>query len=321
MRKALTLLELLIVVVITLFVMAAIYFAYINLFRGFKTQTVASFSQTQSAINLEILRQDIEHAGFGINRDDLTRTTDLPVEYDVNNEMLVLRSTYNLTDDKTRGWAMVQCNNPGEAPVILVNELPSAFNPTSDRVVYLNVNGLTALPQNGLITTCPPVPAGWTMADYRYLFAYPYDSSETSGCIDQFCTALGYRIVDSDRLPHYCAQGTKVFVRDLLDSAKNLLRRDHLIYCVADFAVRYKWAGSLVDPSTLGAITLNDEVTNLQEVVVYLLVQASKKDDSFSFSGTTTIDGVNLSVTSVTEGIHYHWKVIKVVAKPMNLRR
>ncbi len=317
MRRAISLVELMVVVAITLVVLAAIYFAYLNLFKGFKTQSVSISSQIERNINLEIVRQDVEHAGFGIARDNPDRTEDLPVEYDAAHGRLILRSTYNVTNSKTQGWAMISCGTDGNIASVIVDELPDTY----DCVVYLDLQGSFVAPGGAcnieVGNPCPPGAAG------KVLLAFPYDSHVSSGCKNQYCTAIGYRLAASSVQPHHCAPGTKVFVRELLDSDGNPLgggARNFIVFCVADFKVRYKWNGALIDPSTINP-TLEQLTENLEEVRFYLLVQNSGKDTSFSFSGNLEVDGVELSYSSVRDGEHYRWKVVKLVTKPMNLKR
>ena len=302
-RKALTLLELIIVLAMVIFVLAAIYLAYIGLLKGFRKETGTVSSQIESIANLDVLRMDLQEAGFGIGSDCSCNCTGyvcngdcLPVDYDLIKKGLVIRSTYNITNKKTRGWGIVDCRSGYR---FLTGELPS----TSVSLLFLDL-ATRKIEGNGTVGTCPST---------GIYLVFPYDSSVTSGCINQFCNKIEYYLAPSTTAPSRCANGTLALMRRVGGQAVPIL------YCVADFKVRFKWSGALIDPSSLSSISYNDEKSNLQLVNVYLLVQDGERDPNFTFTGNTTIDGVNLSLSSVPDYKHYRWKLVKISVKPMNL--
>ena len=96
-----------------------------------------------------------------------------------------------------------------------------------------------------------------------------------------------------------------------------------MIDCVADFKVRYDWGNSTnVDPLSAPTIlSANSTLVreNLKLVHIYLLIREGKKDPNYVFTGSTTVDGVTLSLPSTPDAVHYHWRVVKLTVQPMNL--
>ena len=317
MRKALTLVELLVVLVITILVLSAVYFGYTFLFKKYLRQTATSTIQIESAVGVEVLRQDIEHAGYGIGLNEPT----LPIKTEVDssgNYHLKIHSTYNISNDQTRGWALVNCTGVGVSP----NQL--APNPTSEpfpstKAVFLNLTGDIA---NGYSDfTCP---------DAGYYLAYPVPeinlrSGESFVCTNQACVEIEYYLYNTSSKNPICPDlpslGRKVSWK--VRSGTTVGRLSPIVDCVADFKVRYNWGNrNYVDPTTDSAVvsaTSTDERENLKVVHIYLLVREGKYDPNYTFTGSTTVDGVTLNLPSSPDAIHYRWKVIKLSVEPMNL--
>ncbi len=303
LRKALSLVELLVVLGMIVFVLSAVYVVYVKLFTGFRRESAIVTSQIETITNLDILRMDLQEAGFGIGSNCKCNCTDyvcnndcLPIDFDKRKNALVVRSTYNLTNKKTRGWGIVDCTSNY---TLLTGNLPSGAS-----LVFLALETREIM-GNGTIGTCP---------SSGIFLVFPYDSSVASGCINQFCNKIEYYLSTSSTAPARCATGTLTLMR------KVGRRAVPVFYCIADFKVRFRWNGALVDPSTLSNISYEQEKNNLQQVNVYLLVQEGKRDSNLVFiKNKISVDGVDLDLSDVPDYQHYRWKVIKISVKPMNL--
>ena len=131
MRKGLTLLELLLVVALSAIVLAGIYYIYSYLVKGYLKESRRATIQIESAVGLEVLRQDVEHAGYGIAVDEPT----LPIKVEKGPDggiRLRIVSTYNLTNKETRGWSIVRCI-AGRHPIQVLPILKSSHSPPLGR--------------------------------------------------------------------------------------------------------------------------------------------------------------------------------------------
>jgi type IV pilus assembly protein PilW len=343
MRKGITLLELLIALALSLVVLAAVYSAYITLFKSYKKESTAVTTQIESTIGLEILRQDLEHAGYGISKDE----TKLPLEVfylpktppncQSPSVHLVIRSTYKTSDDDTQGWAVLSCK-AGDVPHCLISyNFPYCPNEKAKtEAVLLKPNGSIfsgrfVVDDSG--DKCPE--------DADTLLAFPIsgsgewercDGTSTPSCQNQFCNVIEYYLdEDSDAQSSYC-KGTYVLKRRV-DK-----REEPLLDCVGDFKVVYDWSGTgkcdptgkdpdlPACPAPTGSSDLRE---NLKMVYVYLLLREGKEDPNFTFKFGTSfkVDGVTLNLPKdldyyTKEGhnpLHFRWRVVKIAVKPMNL--
>jgi len=315
MRRGLTLVEILVVIFIFLLVLAALYAGFISLFKSYVKGTTSTALEMSSQVALDVLRQDIEHAGYGLALDE--PSLPLEVKLDSSGYTLFIRSTYNVTNDQTRGWALVRCI-AGNLPV---QEAPDVSLPSS-KVVYLDSNGNSV--ENSSLgvdlfdfdkDTCP-------VSDYLIAYPVPEKVSGTPVCSKQFCVEISYYLAPTSSKNPACPS--------LLSLKRNVRWNSGrgstipVVDCVADFQVRYNWNGSLVDPAkdTVVKKATPDELReNLRIVYIYLLVRQGKYEPDYTFTGNTEIDGVKLKLPSDPKSLHYRWKVLKIAVEPMNLRK
>lgn len=130
--KGMTLIELLIALVVVVVVLAAAFLSFSRLFQGFKSQTKVSETHISSLIGFELLRKDIEMAGFGVpyNCTGITFSEAASSPESTYNEngtevhpftvgnnagsgssdYLVVRSAFNPEDEETLKWAYFIAN-------------------------------------------------------------------------------------------------------------------------------------------------------------------------------------------------------------------
>ena len=293
MRKGLSLIELLVSMVIGLIVLAAIYFSYILLFKSFKRESASTALSMERPIALEVIRQDIEHAGYGL----ATNLSNKPIESNGTN--LTIRSTLDISNQTTIGWAEVRCVN-GSTDYLSGDNLKK-----DEPVVYLLSDRTFA--QNGTFGTCSK--------PGKVLLTFPYDNGTSNGCSGQYCNKIVYKLSSSQNLK-VCNPNTRNLLRAVGSS-----NGSSILDCVADFKVRYYWDNQKYgDPSAISNSTASNIRKNLKLVRIYILVQDGKRDTNYTYTGNTTItpdDNVTLTLPNDCE--HYRWKVIKLYVKPMDL--
>jgi type IV pilus assembly protein PilW len=353
MRKGLTVLELLIATVLSLVVLAAVYSAYLALFKSYKKESSSVTTQMESTIGLEVLRQDLEHAGYGISKDE----TNFPIEVfylpktspncQAPSVHLVIRSTYKTSDNDTQGWAVLSCT-AGDVPHCLTSyNFPYCPNEKAEtEAVLIKPDGSYFPPQ--LPTKGDHSPTYFIVDDsgdrcsatVSTVLAFPItgsgewekcDDTVVPSCQNQFCNVIEYYLdEDSDAQSSYC-EGTYVLKRRV-DK-----REEPFLDCVGDFKVVFNWNGSLCDPtgrdSHLPACPTptspSDLRENLKMVYVYLLLREGKEDRDFKFKFGTSfnVDGVTMNLPVdldyyTEEGhdpLNFRWRVVKIAVKPMNL--
>ncbi|RLJ71022.1 type IV pilus assembly protein PilW [Hydrogenivirga caldilitoris] len=333
MKRGFTLIELLVTMVIIFIVLAGAYIAFTNLLRGFKRESKSIETQVETSVGLELLRLDIEHAGYGIGEDQ----PDLPVEVSnvatsdtlyPNKEQLTIRSVMNNTNQSTVGWNLVDCS--AGYTRIAGDDIPSGTN-----VVFLGAGNREYI-ADGTVGTCP---------GSGFYVAIPYDNTVTGGCITQYCNRISYVLSNSQNLST-CHPNTRNLLRAVGDGAGN-----PLLNCVADWRVRFdidrNGDGSVdvydgvfnsttdtndLDLDNDGLVTSQEVRSGLKKVNIYVLVQEGRIDPGFTFVNTvpcgtspsgacvrTDTGAGSLDLNLPVDFQNYRWKVLKLFVKAMNL--
>jgi len=343
MKRGFTLVELLVTFLIVSVGLTVAYIAYINVVKGFRKQSKLVETQIETEIGIELMRLDIEHAGYGIGEDQNALLLEQLMVASAdplypNKVELTVRSVMNNTNQATVGWALVDCSAG-------FNQVAGDAIPANNEVVYLGAGNRIFI-ANGVFGACPGT---------GFYVAVPYDGTVASGCgtgpTDQYCNAISYILSASQNLTT-CHPNTR-----------NLLRRVGagtgfpVLNCVADWWVTYDidrngdgvvdvYDGEFNSAATSSDLDLNDDgvVTadeirvGLKKVNVYILVQEGRRDPEFTFrntvacvnssSGMAVASGscvrVDTGAGTVDLGLpvdfeNYRWKVIKLFVKPLNL--
>ena len=286
-----TIVELLVTMGIVLIVLTAAYQSYTRLLRGFVTESTSAESQMAAVVNTNFLRLDIAHAGYGLAHGE----GNSPIVWVNSTNSLTIRSMINNLKEESLGWVM--CNNG----TVIQDNNDSSW----DGYVFLTEdNTLQGKDTTSGTTNCPAS---------GIHFGYPYDLSDTpSGCTSQPCYPITYELSPSQNLDT-CADGTRNLLRKVSGNQKPVLN------CVADWQVAFAKEGSMDTPVT-GDMSLNaTNADQIKQVHVYALVQEGSYERDYSFSGDTSMDGVNLDPSGVSEFSHYRWKMRKISVKPQDL--
>jgi len=323
MRKGFTLVELLVALLIVSLVLGAAYITYINILGGFGRETASAETQIETAVSLDILRLDIEHAGYGLGED----ITDLPIESD-NESSLAVRSVINTTrlikdsSGEPVMWALVECSSAGVSPSPVAGDSITAL-PSDAGLVFLGASNRHFI-GNRANRTCP---------DAGVFVAVPYDTKVASGCTDQFCNKVRYYLSTNQTLDT-CNPNTRNLLRAVGGGTGM-----PLLSCVADikflFDIDRNGDGVVdikggefkdADINGDGVVSAEEVRRALKGIHVYILVQDGRKDKDFTFTNYTTcasgpclIEDTNVELYLPPGFENYRWKVVKLAVRPMNL--
>ena len=309
-----TIVELLVTMVLISAVMALSFYAYNRFVSKVRSGATAVEAGLDRAVGLELLRLDIEHAGFGIASDEPcapVRWTDTSDACDnVTGESLILRSTINSSQPDTFGWVTVSCASGDDWTDHIV--MDARRNTSVSDIVFIDYRGRWAFTKDASDLSCP--------RDGLYT-GYPVDTSISNGCTTGVCARLIYALSQTQDLER-CEPHTRNLLRKVGGGSGS-----PVLNCVADWTVRFA-----LDTDEDGVVDIpSDDGTNLPSspadlraelkgISVYVLVQEGMYDSSYTFSGNTTVDGVTLTFPAgCTECNHYHWRVIKLFQRTMNL--
>ncbi|MCE5333989.1 MAG: PilW family protein [Desulfobacteraceae bacterium] len=146
-QRGMTIVELMVALVIVLVIVGSATVAYVKFLRGFKTQSRISQSYMSSLCGLEMLRYDVEMAGFGLPSSLTTGTTYSEAEADST-------GPYDPAslNDATTGVprALVSLNNTaqGGSDVLTIKSSIAGLNPVSKKWSMVTLaTGAGALPK------------------------------------------------------------------------------------------------------------------------------------------------------------------------------
>ncbi|WP_456465227.1 PilW family protein [Persephonella sp.] len=302
-NKGFSIIELLITIVIVALIMSAAYYTYTTIFRGMKEEGESVELQMEKVIGLELLRLDIEHAGYGIGN-----TTDKIIEW---NNGLIIRSTLNNSNQDTFGWVI--CREISGSSSLIRDERKN----TSVNMVFIDTltgNYIT------VANSCP------TTGSNGIYIGFPIESGADSCNVGgtNTCNTITYTLSTNQPLSH-CNPNTR-----------NLLRKINngsgipILSCVSDFAVSFDIDDDddgIPDRSEVcrGTATCNipSDNNNIRNQIIrinfYAVMQEGGLNKDYSYRGGNqiTIDGINLNLPS--NYLHYRWKVIKLTVKPRGM--
>lgn len=316
-----TLVELLITMVVFVLAIAAASQIFTGLLTQFKQQSKIAETNIEGAIGLEILRQDLEHAGYGLpwvysgTLSSYTEATSAPASsYNDsassppkailsgqntgtnNSDYLVIKAVNIARNDPSRKSTRLISTSP-----YIRTWTPADENPAgTDRVIVIKggagaslrelvTSGGTFYTTYSNVTNTPWRPTDNT--DNRIV--YGINESTASAPTMPFNRADYYiRSLAVNELPR-CAAGTGVFVKATVNhgGGTNILP---LLDCVADMQVIYRLdtnADGTIDITTDDIITVpltHQQIREqVKEVRVYILAHEGQRDSNFTFNNVT----------------------------------
>ena len=322
-QSGFTMVELLITMGMFVLAIAAISGVFIPLLSQFKQQSRAAESQIEGIVGLDILRRDINSAGFGLpweipsgvtyqeaanapastyndapagiprgilSGDNITATNIL-----TGSDYLVIKATNIAPNDAAPKWTDVLVRSGGGKTVRSWGSSVEDLN-TNDRVIVLNPYN-RILSANGASFTAQFNSANFpdaylTTPNVTYI-VYGVDTPGAAlrmpfNRADYFIYTVG--------VPARCAPNTGVLTKAIVSQADGTLTSSAtpLLDCVADMQVDYlldtdadgniNWPPS-DDISGLNAKQIRDQ---LKEIRVYIVAHEGQKDPNFDFSQNNT---------------------------------
>ncbi|MDD5761881.1 MAG: PilW family protein [bacterium] len=347
-EQGFSLLELMIALALVASVIAAATTFFIGVVNQYKVQTKITESNVEGVIGLELMRRDIESLGFGLPWNNLSSydersgvdasitalnespnapravvsIVNAPSTVSMNNsDYLVIRSASVGMSGAAGKWTTLSSSNVkrvwGAADDDMVN---------GDYVVVL-APGTTDADRRSLVGTSTFLgTSGLVPTDaFQTNIVYGIDNVSPKRPFNR----ADYYIADSAAYPTplQCAPNTGVLVKAAIAHDTNgtatLLP---LLDCVADMQVVYGLdnnAGGVVNTwiDTVAGLTAAQLRAQLVELHVHILAQQGKRDDSYTYPGTTISVGSEgwTDNVDVSTRRHYRWKVYNIVVRPKNL--
>lgn len=318
-QRGFTLIELLIVMAIFGMVMAGVVQMFTTTLTQFKQQGKIAESNIEGIIGLEMLRQDIEHAGFGLPwrvADTAAYAeaagTDASAYNDAKSSSPMDPPRAFVVGDKA-GWS--------GADVLVIKATNLAVSRASQKWTYIDQDlnpktwGSDAEDLKGsdrVIVISPGTDdgnrrtlvggAGWMAANYTAVLANP-SFAPTAGYhlvygIDDESLRMPFNRADyyvnrSETTPERCAPNTGVLMKGRINQSNGVRNPLPLLDCVADMQVVFRLdrdGDGNVDPG--GTDVLNDAMTGkaltaeqirnqVKEVRVYILAHEGQRDKAY----------------------------------------
>ncbi len=294
MKRGFTLIEVLVVLAIVGIVLFAIFAVYKQVLFSYVRESSVAESNIEGVISLEMLRKDLEMAGFGIP------ASESPLSYD--GTTLTIRTTMLASKDETKCWGYAYKN--------------------TTKYFYAG---------EGDSSICSS--ACYVALDTNYnLKAGPCYSGSPSSFYLLFGVANS--LPDYDKIeynvsgtpPSSCAPSTSCLSRKDPSTGSAF---QPVLDCVKAFKVSFGLDTNndgKIDSWSINLPTTSQQIREeVREIRVFVLYQEGGKDPSFTYSGTVTLGdnstGVLYSFTPTGDEVHYRWKVTSISVTPLNLRR
>lgn len=318
-ERGFTIIELLVVVLIFGFVLMATSDMFVGILRGYKQQSKITETNIEGIIGLEMLRRDIEHAGYGLpwtmSGASYSEATDaIALAYNDSSSnpprailsgidtrdtsgraYLVIKAINVATNDTCKKWTFLTSTGVPAPPWTSTNPASENLNST-DRVIVISpgtpVTNSRALVVNGSGNFFTQFNlgslSGFSSPDETRVI-YGVDPPASGGASLRMPFNRADYYVSTSNPPGRCAQGTGVLYKAIVSqkdgSFENILP---LLDCVADMQVitYLDNTGGNGDVNDKRGVLLEPDPNNirnwLKEVRVYILAHEGQRDTSYT---------------------------------------
>lgn len=307
-----------------------------SLILGHSTQQAKTAeAQMERAVGIELLRTDIEHAGFGlpwsfqggINYDEAASGTlndspnNLPrALVSINNtgwngsDYLVIKAANVGMSNASQRWSYI-IDATGTPRVWGANDFIG-----SDGVIIVRPEGSDNVARQLVMS------GGNFSVSYGALGGFSPQIDDVIYGVDDGTplrmpfNRADYYINRPATIPSTCAPNTGVLYKATVNRANGGLTSYPILDCVADLQVIFDNNGVPTDDITL--LTAQEIREQVREVRVYILTHEGQMDLKYTYpNNTVTVGEFGLgSDFDVSGQLNYRWKVITLVVRPKNLR-
>ena len=350
-----TLLEMLIVIVIFGFVLAGTSQMFVSTLTTHRQQSKIAETNIEGIIGLELLRQDLGKAGYGLPWSGMTTTLEaLSNPYSLNDaatlpprgiagandvtggpaltgtDYLAIKATNVATNDACGKWMFL---SPGAAAApVLWTPATENLDP-NDRVIVLSPGTLTSSNARSLITSGTLYSDVANYADSstdnetRIIYGVDPDTNLRM----PFNRADFYVKIPSTGMPQRCAQGTGNLYKAVVNHNGGGMTDMPLLDCVADMQVIFRrdlTGDGIPDNWTedISASNAQDIRDQVKEVRVFILAQEGQFDKNYTYSVNPVHVGdalygrdFNFATNGIQNWQNYRWKIYTLVVKLENL--
>lgn len=326
-QKGVSFIELLVVMTLVVIVLMMNTDTLGVIFRQSRQQTQSVGAQMDRVVGLEMLRTDLEHAGFGLPW-SYTGTLD-----NYSEAAATYQSTFN-DSSSTPPRALVSGNDPSTftlngSDYLVIKSTIVGTNETSQKWSYIaggsphtwSSNDSLKLENNERIIIIRPRTAGGGSkelimdASNKFFTSYPpTDDFAVNGAIiygvsPSTVTTLhmpfnraDYYIQRPASIPQACAPNTGILYKATINQGNGALNPDPLIDCVADMQVVYRLdtnSDGTIDSvvEDISGLTAQQIREQLREVRVYILSHEGQRDSAFKYNSSTVDVGEKFGAT------------------------
>jgi len=320
-QSGFTMLELIIVMAIFMLVIFSASDMFVSLLTEFKQQGKIAITNIEGILGLEMMRRDIEHAGYGLPWDGITAITAYSEITAGTEPAEAVAATLNdatlsapraILSRDGAGWhgtdhlaikaANVAMSNTCEKWTLLDKAgVPAPWTAATDNLK--NMDNVIVISQGPTSRTLVPVAAGGFTTTFANIANFDANRSDTSivyGIDPNTAPKMPFNRADyyveapasASDLPTRCAAGTGLLYKAVASQAANDAFVDPpmpVLDCVADMQVAYVRLADTNNDAVLErditqnitALTAEEIRTQVREVRVYILAQDGQRDKSY----------------------------------------
>jgi len=348
-QKGFTLIELLVAISLFIVIITAVLKSFSLILKTQLRQGNIAKTSIEEGISLEVLRKDIEMAGFGLPWDmngisyeeavnDSSYTPDPATFNDApsnpprafvisdngntsanNSDVLVIKSSVASLSNVTQRWGYVS-NDGGNIQ----------YNPLSPQTASSGYFGVLDIERRLEKMNYQPssITTPSFVDDLDEGSIYLAFGISTSNPRMPFNRADYYLKKPDTGFPERCCPTTYELYRATINQSNGRRNFQPILDCVKDFQVVFgldnNEDGTIDSWSSTLPNTASDIRNKLKQVRVFILYQEGSKDINYSFSGKIELGDSNTGTikTFIPSGdeIHYRWKVLRLVVDPLNLK-
>jgi hypothetical protein len=311
-------------------------------------------TEIDQTIGLDILRSDIEQAGFGLPwtfKNSITYAeaasspastyNDSPsnaprailsgnnVPGQLNDsDYLVIKSTVVAGSDTANKWTYI--SNGATAPKswgspndLIATDRVIVIKPQYDAMGNSELvmdSGTFYTTYNGIVSGSAFYP---TIPQERFII---YGVSAGADLLMPFNRADYYIRRPLTGMPSYCAPNTGILYKATVNHGDGELTEMPILDCVADMQVVFYLGTGLSPSNDITALTAKQIREQVKDVRVYILFHEGSMDRTYAHETSTVTVGeggngstFNLATTIGTDWNRYRWRVITLAVKPKNI--